>query len=97
MDIGKPGLFHDFTLVWWNAKKTAIANDLGNPQLGVEEYLNGGKRYEPGKEPKGEPEFFDSAKSIISYENTPAGSAPPTVTCVDCPSTGGGQAPANVG
>ena len=91
------GLAHDFALVWWNPQATGVANDLGNTEMGVEEYLDGGKRYQPGQEPQGEQPFFDPSQSVISYPVVPASDAAPSYTCVGCPSTGGGQSPAAVG
>ena len=93
----KPGLAHDFTLVWWNPNATGVANVLGNTETGVEEYVNGGKRYAPGQEPSGPQPFFDPSQSVLSYPTLPASDTPPSYACTGCPSSGGGPAPANVG
>jgi len=82
---------------WYSADTTGPSQIIGTGAIGAGKYmyLDGGKRYVFGGFPKGEPKLFDKSNSIGQLDTIPAGELPPQYPCTDCPSSGGGPAPAS--
>ena len=75
--------FHDYTaldditLIWWDAQARG-EDETGQMGLGLYRYIDGGKRYMPGQQPKGPVPVFKPEGTITgAYENYPEGEAPP--------------------
>jgi len=83
--------FDDFTEVWWDATASGPDNaNLGPPAAGKYRYVAGGRRYVLGGWPTGEPDVFNPATAVVTYDDPPPQDRPPgPYTCEGCPSTGG--------
>jgi hypothetical protein len=77
----------DFAELWWSSTERGISNSLGIDGIGNYLYLDGGKRFQPGKIPTGEPRAFDRNGAVQSYPDMPAHDRPPDYPCTGCPST----------
>ena len=67
----------DGTLIWWNPTAKG-KTEIGTDGTGLYEYVDGGKRYLPGKWPTSDPGLFDPAKSLTIYQSIPPEYAAPT-------------------
>jgi hypothetical protein len=52
-------------------------------------WMNGGKRYRPGKYPKGEQPYFDPAQASAFLPADADAAITPHYDCTGCPSQGG--------
>ncbi len=67
----------DSTLIWWDAKAKG-ADEQGTDGEGMYRYVDGGKRYLPGKMPSTLQAFFSKAGSITAFDGQPEGLKTPT-------------------
>ena len=67
----------DTTEIWWNPDATGL-DEIRKPGQGMWEYVDGGKRYLPGKYVKGDSKAFDPTGAITILANPPADEVPPT-------------------
>ena len=80
----------DWTEVWWDATASGEDNLLGQQQLGLYRYVNGGKRYLTPQWPSTEPAMFNPAGTAVSYSTAPAADQLPAYPCTGCPAAGSG-------
>ena len=67
-----PNAIKDFTEVWWDPNGTG-KDETGKDGAGILLKVDGGKRYEPGEWPNGEPNVFNPAGTIFTSDNPPGG------------------------
>lgn len=67
----------DMAEVWWNPKAVGI-DEIGRRGAGMYEYVDGGKRYLPNAWPTTPTKAFDPKGAVTSYQQAPAGEAPPS-------------------
>jgi hypothetical protein len=81
---------------WFSTDTSGPSQILGTAAVapGKYMYLNGAKRYVHGKFPTGEPKLFDKSNSISQLDSIPTNEQIPIYACNNCPSSGGGPAPA---
>ena len=61
----------DVTEIWWDSSATG-PDEPGHDGVGMYRYVDGGKRYLPGKHPTTDPKVFDPNGSVTIYANPPA-------------------------
>ncbi len=66
----------DATMVWWDPSATG-PDEIRKQGQGMYQFVDGGKRYMPGKWPSTD-KFFDPSGAVSMYAVPPAGEAPPT-------------------
>src|SRR5205085_10089788 len=65
----------DGTFTWWS--NTATCPDETNKNgPGCMMFINGGRRYTPGRLPTGEPDFFNPSTAIATLSELPANDRP---------------------
>ena len=69
--------WEDVTEKWWDPTYRTI-DELGLPGTGAWMKVDGGKRYLPGQQPSTEPHVFDPNGAVQSFDDWPAGEAPPS-------------------
>jgi hypothetical protein len=74
----------DMTEVWWDPTAKG-PDEIRKQGTGMWRFVDGGKRYLPGKWPKGESKAFDKAGTVTILDQPPAGEKPK-----DYPSPSGG-------
>ena len=101
---GKPNLAgRGYALGWWDPDTEGPTQLQGVVGQGVTQYLDGGQRYVYGHFPKygknEQPAFFDrtAGTTIYQLDSIPPNDVLPDYACEDCPSSGGGAAPAAEG
>lgn len=62
----------DSTLIWWDATAKG-ADEQGTDGEGMYRYVDGGKRYLPGKMPAALQPFFSKAGTITAFDGQPPG------------------------
>ncbi|MBS1847526.1 MAG: ABC transporter substrate-binding protein [Actinobacteria bacterium] len=82
VSYGNPKLFRfakedftgvdDSTLIWWDPKAKGL-DEQGKEGVGLYRYVDGGKRYMPGKIPTALQPFFVKAGSITAFTGQPPG------------------------
>jgi hypothetical protein len=83
-------------LGFWSPTTSGPSQIINLQGTGKYLYLDGGKRYLPGKYPKGDPGFFESDGAIATFPTLPPSDQPSTTyPCNGCPSNGGSQTPSN--
>jgi hypothetical protein len=77
-------------MAWYDPDATGPGNwSLGGDTKGKYVYLNNGKRFITGKLPTKKQRFFDSSKSVTTFDAPPPGEPVlPDYPCEGCPSTG---------
>ncbi len=81
----------DFAMVWWSATAQGLSNSgVDIDGVGKYMYVNGGKRYVPGRWPTGEPPMFNPSKATRAYNGIAPTDRFPNYSCTGCPSKGGG-------
>ena len=68
--------FDDATEVWWDSTARG-PDETGSDGQGMYRYVDGGKRYLPGKWPRREAKAFNTAGTSVVYEDVPAGERAP--------------------
>ncbi len=84
LSYGEHGVFEnpdylgvdDVTEIWWDAEATGL-DEQGTEGKGMMRYVDGGKRYLPGKMPDDPPGAFEEEGSVTMYDERPADEAPP--------------------
>ncbi len=67
----------DSTLIWWDADAKG-PDEQGKDGVGMYRYVDGGKRYLPGKMPSALQPFFTKAGSVTVFDGQPPGLKTPT-------------------
>lgn len=81
-------------LGFWSPTTTGPSQIINLQGTGKWLYLDEGKRYLPGKFPKGDLPFFETQGAIATFPTLPASDQPSTkYPCNGCPSTGGSLTP----
>jgi hypothetical protein len=78
----------DGGLWWYNADIEGVSNVFKVSGKGKAMWMFGGKRYLPGKYPKGEQPLFDATKAIAFLPADADASLIPPYVCTGCPSQG---------
>lgn len=65
----------DQTEFWWDPDTEGPA-ESGTVGKGVYRYVDGGKRFLPGKWPEGQPKVFDKSNSVNSFDKLPPDAEP---------------------
>ncbi len=78
----------DGGLWWYNAQIEGVSNVFKVSGKGKAMWMFGGKRYLPGKYPKGEQPLFDETKAIAFLPADADASLVPQYACTGCPSQG---------
>jgi hypothetical protein len=73
----------DATLIWWDPAATG-PDEIRKDGTGMWQYVDGGKRYLPGKWPTTAQALFDPTGAVAIYQTPPEGEAP-----IDYPSPAG--------
>jgi hypothetical protein len=76
----------DGGLWWYNAEIEGVSNVFKVSGTGKAMWMYGGKRYLPGKYPKGEQPFFDQTQAIAFLPADSDASLVPPYVCDRCPS-----------
>jgi hypothetical protein len=79
----------DGALWWYNAEIEGVSNVFPLNGTGKAMWMDGGKRYRPGKYPKGEQPLFDDDEAIAFLDPGVDDALIPPYTCDGCPSQGG--------
>ncbi|MEX1007945.1 MAG: hypothetical protein WD271_08900 [Acidimicrobiia bacterium] len=78
----------DGGLWWYNAEIEGVSNVFKVSGKGKAMWMYGGKRYLPGKYPKGEQPLFDETQAIAFLPANSDASLVPQYPCTGCPSQG---------
>ncbi|HVM54714.1 MAG TPA: hypothetical protein VM262_16120 [Acidimicrobiales bacterium] len=62
--------FDDVTEIWWDRDATG-EDEIGSFGRGLYRYVDGGKRYLPTQHPNRPPKAFDTAGTVLIYEEPP--------------------------
>jgi hypothetical protein len=76
----------DGGLWWYNAEIEGVSNVFKVSGKGKAMWLYGGKRYRPGKYPKGEQPLFDQTQAVAFLPGDADAAITPKYTCTGCPS-----------
>lgn len=68
--------YDDVTEIWWDPLEVG-QDEVGNRAAGMYRYVDGGRRYLPGKHPATDPKVFTKEGTVVMYDERPASDRAP--------------------